>query len=644
MRYLLIVIALLLLPLRPAFAFDYLEHSYFTDRACRFTQETLAARIERGDADAQTVSRYLALAVVCPNQWDGGYCNEDGYKRHQANLNRLEESGSGVSLTLGDFAALPDHISHFGPVRNLTSAEEGLVSQVYGWMSAATGPVGGIIEDVSEDACEGEVAWARVEAEIRRELLQPQAPPSAKNFSPISRAPVQRGPSDPAGAYSFDNPHYLDLVLRASHHFGDHAYGTWLGFHSAATDVASRTCGESLDFSAGLLEEIAEGLPEYEEIEWDSLPPEKRSEKACALLAERIRGRVLLWSRHAPAPLVKPVAAEIEILRREADPGLVPALTSLVFEGSGLHFLEDGLSAGHMRPSDGRRGLGEQRYDHDYDNRAGVSAWFPTAEEKVHFVAFGDAHLLGPSYGEARACANPQTPEELTDCLVQRQRGIVVSAAGASLLDWALGGRLFVHDPATVCPSHDPEIALICTRLPLAAPKVMGHGDHFPAKVRGLSQGSLPIVAPPFAYESLDVEVANDLAGAVNQLGISMAYFSALGSNAGWLTSYRIGFRTAEAANTFQADFSYGFHWRWAARFLVDAEPFVFAGLAGPASGRRFETGMGPRVGITALPEGWVKIPLALGVSYRLPIVLYGRDQIDIEGHWLLLSLGLAFM
>jgi hypothetical protein len=56
--------------------------------------------------------------------------------------------------------------------------------------------------------------------------------------------------------------------------------------------------------------------------------------------------------------------------------------------------------------------------------------------------------------------------------------------------------------------------------------------------------------------------------------------------------------------------------------------------------------GLGPVVGLSALPEGWIKIPLEVTVSGRLPVTLLdGREGrgVGLEGWWLELSLGLAF-
>ena len=127
-------------------AFDYLEHMVMTDQACvRATQE-LELQLLRGDSfqKSSTVSqrtlivRYLALNLVCPTSRNSApYC-KGGLKLATSPLIRLserpEESGD-YSLTLGDLAALPDHIGRYGVTPLLARASgRGLSSIVTEWI------------------------------------------------------------------------------------------------------------------------------------------------------------------------------------------------------------------------------------------------------------------------------------------------------------------------------------------------------------------------------------------------------------------------------------------------------------------------------------------------------------------------------
>lgn len=644
----------------PAFAFDYLEHSYFGDRACTAAQEVLARRIRAGAASEAEVDRYLALAVVCPNRRPAAYCADD-VKQAEANLTREEEPGD-LAATFGDFAALPDHVSRFGPVRGMPppADNDGLLATVFGWISSPPESLGGIIGDVAENACESEpTPWARVETDVtsiwsalRATDGVPPLPPAT--FSPLARAAVPRGPRDPAGVYSFDNPHFLDLVLNDRNHFGERAFGTWLGFHSAAVDLAGRPCEAILGFDADELEDLADGVPGYEALDWDALDEDHLRARGCALLAERVRGRLREWQERGEPALVQPVAARLDALfaapATSAEP-VVTALMGLVFEGSGLHYLQDGLSAGHLRTPSSLRALEQRRYEHDFDNQHGVTARVPTAGGELVYVAFGDSYLLADALTGAPDCAAGAAPAAVSDCLIRRQRGILVAASAASVLDWALGAPMY-GDVGKFCATGDEAARVVCRALPLGPTRAAGYEDVTVAPSHLLA-APLAVPPPPFTYQSFAMTAAMDAAGKGNQLGLDAAFCSTIGSDAGWLTSYRYGLRLSEgdpAARRFTTDFSYGFHYRWSARFLVDAEPFAYLAFRGTSPGRVFEMGLGPKVGFTALPEGWVKIPLEIGFAYRLPISMLTSDDglfgdaIGIEAHWLQFTLGLAFM
>ena len=64
------------------------------------------------------------------------------------------------------------------------------------------------------------------------------------------------------------------------------------------------------------------------------------------------------------------------------------------------------------------------------------------------------------------------------------------------------------------------------------------------------------------------------------------------------------------------------FHWRWAARFLINAGVYTYGGFQGLGENVSVLWGLGPNVGMTLLPEGWTKIPLEFTFSYRFPLTL----------------------
>ena len=148
-----------------------------------------------------------------------------------------------------------------------------------------------------------------------------------------------------------------------------------------------------------------------------------------------------------------------------------------------------------------------------------------------------------------------------------------------------------------------------------------------------------------------------DAAGRGTQSGLRLVFLSALGREAGWMTSYHFGFMQTKRpfndafnGDEFLTEFSYMFHWRWAARFLVNAGVYTYGGFQGLGEDVSVLWGLGPNVGMTLLPEGWTKIPLEFTFSYRFPLTLlnsrYGltTEAIRGEAHWLELSIGLAFM
>jgi hypothetical protein len=663
-----------------ATAYDYIGHTFFTDRACLEAQTRLGRHIQEQGAEPETLARYLALGLACPEKWDKPYC-VDGYKQLEAGLNRLDappkESGD-LAATLGDYAALPDHLSRFGPIRGLSRiGPNGLTYESWLWLTGGPGDAGGVIGDVAEDACETDdlVPWDRVEHDIATFLKRTdrkgdlEAVPSAL-LTPVVRAPIPQGPQDPAGAYSFDNPHYLDLVLRNHSHFGEQAYSTWLGFHSAAVSVGTQSCEKVIDFDAEQLEDLADDMDGFDKIDWDKLLRDDQKKRGCDMMREAMRRRLLEWADRADPKLVAPVKDVLDELSKSPEGGRVlldrvaVATTALIMEGTSLHYLQDGLAGGHLRTIRSKEELGEVRYDHHADNRDGVVAIFQTRTGEYPFVAFGDTYMLGPVQLDAAidcdwsALIDPiTTPEVVSTCLIQHQRGLLVATSTASLLDWALGGTLYEASDQPqplepeACPQDDSLEAFVCRTLPARPTLVSGQNDSSGHLVKRMHHGSIPVPPPVFGYESLTIDLGIEATGDASQFGLHLNLLEELDERANWLTSHRLGVRSTigdRQLNQFLLDYAYGFHWRWAARFLIDARAEVFGGLRGLDSDVGFFTGVAPGVSITGLPEGWTKLPLEFSVGYRLPLVFYGSESgfFDdvVGGHWVTVGLGLAFM
>lgn len=671
-----------------AHAYDYLEHAYFTDDACVRVQKLLAQSLKGKKATDDLMARYIALGMYCPVQWKKPYC-KGGYKLMAGHINRLEKppaKSKDYSVTLGDYAALPDHLSRFGPIRGLPRAgKNGLVERTWEWIGDDPDSAGGVIEDVAEDACETDnlAPWSTIDQDINAYLgriektKQPLRVPEAY-LSPMARAAVPKGPSDPAGLYSFDNPHYLDLVLRNHHHFGVQAYSSWLGFHSAAVQIAARTCEDTLALDDDVMEDLADDVPGFEDIDWEELSASSYRTRACGLLKFYMRRHLHHWAKSQPAAMIPPVKKALDrLFAPTMDPAqlvyqelfldrIIGAVSALVFEGSGLHFLQDGLASGHMRTIRTRGGLQEVRYDHDEDNREGVVAIFRTRSGSYPFVAFGDTYLLGPALKGRRRCdwttiaKDKPTKAEITTCLVQHQRGLMAAATMASLLDWALGGTLYGKPQlnptpkvslARKCPGSSLD-QFICAHLPTQATMVAGEELPEGFGNQHVHHGALPVPPPAFSYESLTLRFGMDVAGDALQTKLNVAFLSELDDYANWLTSYRIGigltFGQQQREQIF-ADFGYHFHWRWAARFLIDAGLSTYAGLRNfQQEDISFFGGIAPVVGTTVLPEGWVKMPLEITLSYRVPLTLLtsneGIPDRIFEGHWFYVGFGLAFL
>ena len=463
-------------------------------------------------------------------------------------------------------------------------------------------------------------------------------------------------------------------MFRNHHHFGEKAYSAWLGFHNVGIDLARDRCSSLIDHDPDWLEDLADDWPSYDDFDWFSLSPEQRQEWGCSFLSLIIDRRLKSWAQSHDSKVIQRLSNLYPALRVTLSSPyqksallnqIVSALFSLVYEGSGLHFLQDSLAGGHIRTIRTRGGLQEARYDHDRDNRDGVVAIYQTAEERHRFIAYGDSYLLGPGPLETQdspqanleysPCKLNQTTQDQDiaagRCALEVQRGLLSLATMGSLLDWAYGGLMY-QDQLNMNPQPKQinQIRQILKKIMPTVPPVSSGieyelSDH-------LNRTNLPIPSPDFSYQVLSHRFGFDAAGSVPRLGIQLALLDTLGYFAHWLSSYRFGLQADVGdgdLNRWSLDAGYTFHFRWAARFTVDL------GLSAHMGWRDFDldldwyAGLTPVTGLTLLPEGWLKIPLEFTINYQLPLTFYdqgvgypGSDLID--GHYISIGLGLAFM
>lgn len=653
-----LVILLSLFAPTHALAWDYLEHSWFTDVACAHAQAMLAAELA-DRPDDRLKARYVALGLYCPVDDPVDYCH-DGYKVTRGALNLVQnpaETGD-FSVTLGDIAALPDHVSRFGPVRRIENAQDdGLVLRTLEWLTRR-GSAGGVIEDVAEDACETDLAdFAGAKKDIEAALNQIRAHEGYEAVPhglllPGMRDQPPKGPEDPTARYSFNNPHYLDLVLRNHTHFGEQAFSSWVGFHSAALAISQMRCEELVPSDPDVMEDLADDSA-LEDTHWEELGP-AYGRTACDFFGQNLRDRLAFWLKSAPASTTAPVRGFVANLTPEQADQVVVELLALVFEGSGLHFLQDGLASGHMRTVRSRESLSEVRHDHNIDNQRGVVANMDTRAGEHVFWAHGDTYLLShiPGLGcvmdwQTLGQTEHPLPDVLTACSIRHQRGVLAASTSASLLDWAVGGPAF--EESSECGGLDTIEGWICHTLPTRATVVSGANAPV-HRVDALKYGTLPVPPPAYSYESLSVRVGLDIPDNRTQLGVKLSFLEQLDHTGHWMTSYRVGLHTTLGGgpdNQWVIDASYQFHYRLSARFMFEAGPFLFGGLRDVYS-PSFFTGVGPSVGIAALPEGWINMPLEISLTYRLPLVMFTSNNgffADdlVDGHWLQAGLGLAY-
>ena len=94
---------------------------------------------------------------MCPLKLGKDYCKAD-YKQAHSAISRLGAPPAvsrDHSLTLGDIAALPDHLSAFGAFKGLQGAESpGLITEILRLLGPDADEPKTVISDVAEDACE----------------------------------------------------------------------------------------------------------------------------------------------------------------------------------------------------------------------------------------------------------------------------------------------------------------------------------------------------------------------------------------------------------------------------------------------------------------------------------------------------------
>ncbi len=650
----LFTICFVLLSPTTVFAWDYLEHAWFSDRACIEAQRMLSPGLTTDEQRA----RYVAMSLFCPQKWEPSYC-ADELKTVRGSITDVDPA-DGYSMTLGDYSALGDHVTHFGPLPGIERAQEdGLVLRTYEWLTEG-GTTGGIEEDVAEDACETEVAdFANADAGVSRQFKRIRdedgyAQIPSNLLKPGIRANPIKGPADPSARYSFNNPRYLDMVLRNHAHFGDDAFASWLGFHSAALQVAERDCTDIVPINPDMLEDLADNLEAWEDVDWEELKGASRAKKACQMLTYSTWRRVQDWMKSADPQHTRALKSWVDNATDAQQQMVFSAVVSMVLEGVALHFLQDGLASGHMRTIRSREALADVRYDHDSDNAHGVVATISTREGLHWFFAFGDTYLLGAAQRpgcllswETLSTAGHIIPEVLTECTLEHQRGVLTASTSASLADFVLGGIAF--EPVESCGSIHTNEGWICRNLPTQASVASGHAiAHSEAP---LTYATLPVPHPRYSYESLSFRTGLEIESSSPQIGLVLSFFDELGTEGHWMRNWRFGLTATfgdDEDNQWILDAAYAFHYRLSARFMLDLGPFWYVGLRDLNEDVEVVAGIGPLIGITALPEGWMRIPLELNITYQVPLTFFAsKDGFFsanvVEDHWLQFGIGLAF-
>lgn len=606
------------------YAFNYLEHAYFTDYSCVETKKQLFKKINKGNELLK--SKYMALSMYCPKAWNPTYCSND-YKVNSSLINNLKSSPEvtgDYSITLGDVSALADHIANFGSIQKRARLKnEGFLNQIEEWLEEENESASGIYEDVAEDSCEVDekVNWEQVDKDLQNYLSNNFIYDHVKIRG--SHIALNKGPNDPAGLYTFDNPQYLDLILNNHHHFGLRSYETWLAYHSIAIEISSASCEEYY-----------------------------KGENNCEYLFSLLRNRVLEWFTILDDEEKKVFEKEIELFTAKKelkDSSFFSRLTSdfmaLNFEGAGLHYLQDNISSGHLRGNRGDYNLEDARYFHDEDSKNGVYANFYTSSESSKLYLYGDDYLLGKGAVDSDGNCDPQKlndPASNTNCILAKQRGLLVGSSISSLIDWSLGGLMYDAD----CDGS--KHSFICKHLPTKSTESSSFDP--PSAPKRIVAASLPQPPPSFSYQSINVSSAFDKSQSFLHNGIRISLLESLGSEAGWLTSYNLSLVTAHGDNYGKEaiEFSYMFHFRWATRFLLNAAPYLEFGKQTKNSDSEMLYGVGTNFGVTLLPEGWIRLPLELSLTVKTPLNLYDPQKLKTSraenSQIFEISLGLAFL
>ena len=92
----------------PTHAWSYLEHSFLTDRSCNEVLKLTERELSKDRTNPSLSAKYMALSLLCPNQWQTEYCSNG--KNPTAYINSNIKKGQ-HGLTLGDYSGLADHVT-----------------------------------------------------------------------------------------------------------------------------------------------------------------------------------------------------------------------------------------------------------------------------------------------------------------------------------------------------------------------------------------------------------------------------------------------------------------------------------------------------------------------------------------------------
>ena len=636
---------------QPASGWSYLEHSFTTDRSCHEVLNVIERDLSKDNSNPSLSAKYIALSLLCPNEWQVEYCT-DHKKNPTAYINAHVKKDQ-HAITLGDYTGLADHISQFGPVNGFPRLKKsGLLSDSLLWMDPDENQLKGYLAQITRRTCSSDelIDWTGVDNDLSQMELQHATTIPSNNLDPNQRSELSRSLDDISGIYSFINPHYLDLVLFNEHHFGEQAYSTWLGFHSTALEISKSPCQMILRPDI----RFYKALSNKNDPDWKNLSYEQKIVQSCQLLNKAIGQRIETWIQNASTEQKKLVSDYMDQIDQEEWQEQVSMnVVALVFESLGIHFLQDSISGGHVRIDRAAHSLSMARYLHNKDSKNGVITTMGSRNGTRQFVAFGDGYLLTPPTNQPAKTCDWNTIDNKDDrlaCLIQYQRQLMVQTTSASLADWALGGALY--QSKVDCFDSDTH-QLVCNQLPTRGAIATGL-DVIANEPTYIRRGTLPEPPPPYSYESFSLSWSIDATGHATQTGLNIRFLDEMDQMANWLHSWDVSLLSTsrkEEAGEAVIQISHLFHWRVSTRFLVNMGPLFQSGLRGFGEDVTYFMGMGGYAGVTALPEGWTKIPLDISLNYRYPLTLFdtqfggfSRDAIDKEGHWIEIALGLAFL